>query len=247
MLLGMLLGVSPIVLAADLETIEARGYLIVGIKGNLRPLGYIDSQGNLAGFEVDIARRLAEALFGDPTAIQLRPLANQERLTAVLDDEVDVAIAALSVTPMRERVLSFTVPYYLDGTGIATNQSNTEVLSDLSGQEIAVLNGSDTSSVLAYRLPDATLVGVNSYQEAYMAIANGHAVAVAGDITILTGWVQMYPDYRLLPEVLTIHPLAIALPKGQQYGSLRRLLNESLLQWHEDGWLEERATYWGLP
>ncbi|MEM1310469.1 MAG: transporter substrate-binding domain-containing protein, partial [Cyanobacteria bacterium P01_H01_bin.153] len=67
------------------------------------------------------------------------------------------------------------------------------------------------------------------------------------DLTVLSGWVQEYPDYRLLPGVLTAEPLAIVMPKGNQYIELRRFVNEEIEEWHADGWLEERTTAWGLP
>ena len=75
--------------AAELSEIQARGYLIVGIKTNRLPLGFIDETGEISGFEIDIARRLAEALLGDATAVEFVPLRNVDRLNAVLEGRVD--------------------------------------------------------------------------------------------------------------------------------------------------------------
>ena len=57
---------------AEWQDIEKRGNLIIGVKDNLRPLGFTDNNGNLQGFEIDIARRLAQELFGDSQAVKLR-------------------------------------------------------------------------------------------------------------------------------------------------------------------------------
>lgn len=246
-MVGVQLVASPFVMAADLETIQRRGHLIVAVKDNWRPLGFTDEQGALAGLEIDIAARLAELLFGDASAVVFRPVANQERLPAVLNGEVDIVIAGVAITPARERVVDFSLPYYLDGTALITNDPNIETLADLQTAAIALIEGSDAVSRVHYHLPAASLVGVPSYQAALDAIAAGQVSAAAGDISVLTGWVQEYPDYRILADVISAEPLAVVIPKGTQHRSLRQFINTAIEQWHQDGWLEEQATVWGLP
>jgi len=249
---GMVLGVqglfaSPVAFSADLETIRERGYLVVAVKDNWRPLGFVDADGDLVGLEIDIAMRLAESLLGDATAVEFLPVANQDRLAAVLNDEADVAIAGVSITPMRQRVVSFSTPYYLDGTAFLTRDPQIQDLRDLQQGTIALIEGSEAVTHVNYALPGATLVGVASYVEGYELLEARQANAIAADLSVLTGWAQADPSYRLLPTVLTAEPLAIVLPKGNQYTDLRRLVNAAINEWHADGWLEERATNWGLP
>ncbi|MGF1459448.1 MAG: transporter substrate-binding domain-containing protein [Leptolyngbyaceae cyanobacterium] len=246
-LLGMYFATSPVAFSADLETIRERGYLVVAVKDNWRPLGFRDDNGNLVGLEIDIATRLAEALFADPTAVQLVPVTNRDRLAVVLADKVDVAIAGVAMTPMRERVVSFSTPYYLDGTAFLTPTGQALGLQDLTRSTIALISGSEAVAHVHYTLPDANLIGVDSYLEAYGLMESGQVEAIAADLTVLTGWVQEYSGYQLLPTVLTAEPLAVVLPEGQQYDELRRFINTAIDQWHTDGWLEERATVWGLP
>ena len=245
--LGVHLAVPPFVISADLETIQERGYLIVAVKDNWRPLGFTDEQGDLVGFEIDIATRLAETLFGDDTSVVFYPVSNRDRIPAVLAGEVDVAIAGMAITPMRERIVDFSYPYYLDGTALITNNPQIQSLQDLETAAIGLLEGSDAVPSIHYTLPSASLVGVSSYQAAMETIESGSISAVAGDVTVLTGWAQEYPAYRLLPEVITAEPLGVVMPKGHEYITLRRFINASINQWHEEGWLEEQATYWGLP
>lgn len=245
--LGGHLAASPVAFSADLETIQERGYLIVAVKDDWRPLGFVDATGDLVGLEIDIARGLAEVLFEDASAVEFRPVANRDRLSAILNDEVDIVIAGVSITPMRERVVNFSLPYYLDGTAFLTKDPQITALTDLQQRTIALIDGSEAVSHVNYTLPLATLVGVDSYVGAYDAIETGTVDAIAADLTILTGWVQEYPEYRLLPTVLTAEPLAVALPKGTQYAELRRFIDTIIREWHENGWLEEKATQWGLP
>jgi polar amino acid transport system substrate-binding protein len=247
MILGVQLAAPPIAVSADLATIRARGHLIVAVKDNWRPLGFRDEAGELVGLEVDVARQLAQEILGNPDAVVFHPVPNAERLSAVMEDRVDVAIAGVAITPGRMRLVNFSVPYYLDGTALITRQASVQELRNLTRSRVAVLDNSATVPTVRYILPAATLVGVTSYEAALRALETGEVDAFAGDVTVLSGWVQEYPNYRILPTLLSAAPLAVVLPKGRQYADLQRSINTVLTRWHETGWLEERATYWGLP
>jgi polar amino acid transport system substrate-binding protein len=233
--------------AADLATIVARGKLIVAVKGDLRPLGFSDSQGHLQGLEIDIARQLAQELLGNSDAVVLRPVTNQERLQVVMEGSADLAIAGVTATPSRARLVDFSTYYYLDGTGLVTKNPTIEQWRDLASRQIAVLNGSSTIAAIRSELPQARLIGVNSYQEALTLLEADKADAFAGDNSLLAGWVQDYPQYRQLPVRLSGDPLSIVIPKGLQYVELRERVNQAIARWKQSGWLQQRITYWGLP
>lgn len=246
--LGLILSAPLSTIAADLATIEQRGRLIVGIKDNLRPLGFVGTDGQLQGFEIDIARRLAQELLGRPEAVVFQPVLNQDRLNTVLAGNVDLAIARMTLTPARSRIVDFSIPYYTDGTVLITRDPKLRFAQDAANQgTIAVLNDSRTIEIIRYRFPKITLLGVTSYQHAKEVLDQGQAIAFAADASVLTGWVQEYPDYRLLSPMLSFEALAIVLPKGMQYDQLQQRINELIKQWQAEGWLRKRATYWGLP
>lgn len=242
-----LLAIMPqSILAREWSKIASQSELNVAIKDNLRPLGFTDEKGNLTGLEVDIARKLGEELLGNASAVKLLPVTNRERLRVVLTDETDIAIARVAVTTSRSRIVDFSPYYYLDGTGIVTKSSQIEQVNGLSRSKIAVLNNSATIAVVRSKLPQATLIGVDSYQAALELLENNQADAFAGDRSILTGWTQEYPVYKLLPERLSGSALAIVMPKGLQYKELRTKVNQAIVSWKKSGWLEERIEYWGL-
>ncbi|MEC4895526.1 MAG: transporter substrate-binding domain-containing protein [Oscillatoria sp. PMC 1051.18] len=234
-------------IAAELAQIERRGKLIVAVKDNLRPLAFTDATGNLQGLEIEIAKRLAAEILGSPDAVELQPVTNQERLNAVIEGKVDIAIARVTFTESRDRLVDFSPYYYLDGTGLVTKDPAIQTFTDLQTSTIAVIRASSTIAVIKYSLPQARLVGVDSYQEALQLLETKEATAFAADKSVLTGWVQEYPQYRLLPERLSGEPLAIVMPTGLQYASLRRKVNEAIANWQKSGWLQERIIYWGLP
>jgi polar amino acid transport system substrate-binding protein len=239
--------ISPPSCAEALQAILQRGHLTVAVKDNLRPLGFRDVAGQLQGLEIDIARRLAQELIGREDAVVLKPVQNQERLAAVLDGRVDIAIAQVTATGTRSRVVAFSLPYYGDGTALVTKNPVLKQSLDIQAQTVAVLKGSSTIDTLRYRLPQARLVPVESYQAAHELLEAGGAIAFAADASVLAGWVQEFPDYRLLAPTLSVEPLCIVLPKGLQYDNLRQRINQILLRWQAEDWLEQRADYWGLP
>ncbi|MEH2325689.1 MAG: transporter substrate-binding domain-containing protein [Nostoc sp.] len=232
--------------AAEIPEIQQRGYLTVAVKDNLRPLGFRDANGNLQGLEIDLAQRLALDLVGTK-AVKLKPVANSDRLSVVLDKKVDFAIARVTATESRSRIVNFSVPYYLDSTVLVTKDPSVQKLSDFAKQKIAVLNNSSTIAKVRYYVSNAELIGVNSYQEARDKIENNAAFAFAADASVLSGWVQQYPQYRLLPIKLSTEPLSVVMPKGLQYDKLRRNVNQAIARYLEEGWLQQRVQYWGLP
>lgn len=233
--------------AATLADIEARGQLIVAVKENWRPMGFRSDTGELRGLEISLARRLAEDLLGDPEAVALIPVSNAHRLRRVMEGDADLAIAGVTATESRSRVVSFSSPYYLDGVSFVTLETSLQNLENLASRTIALLEGSSTLAAVRYFLPKARLVGVESYVAAKAVLDAGEADAFAADASVLSGWVQEYPDYRLLPFQLSVEPLCVVMPKGLQYDELRRRVTGAIDRWTAEGWLSEQAKFWGLP
>jgi polar amino acid transport system substrate-binding protein len=237
----------PSAFGADLETIRQRGYLLVAVKDNLRPLGFRDASGSLQGFEVDIARRLAKDLLGSEDAVQYRAVQNPDRLSVLLNGEVDVTIAHVTATASRARQVYFTMPYYFEGKALIS-QRVIKTPKDLMGQTVALLKGSvNTEGLLKKEIPRVRLQWVDSYGEGKRAIESGAAQAFAGDTIPLVGWQQEDFTYSLTSMQTMREPIAIAFPKGLEYESLGKALRQSLDHWRQENWLEAQAIRWGLP
>ena len=238
--------------AAEFKEIQERGYITIAVKDNLPLLGFKDSSGKLQGLEIDLARRLASDLLDGEDPLRLQPLGNTQRLSAVLENKVDLAIARVTATESRSRIVSLSFPYYFDGTVLITKKLNTknpliQKLTDLKQQKIAVLEKSSTIAPVRYYLPSAELVGVNSYSEARELLETNKVVAFAADGSILAGWVKQNPNYQILSTKLSTEPLSVVMPKGMQYAELRNKVNQAITNYVKEGWLEERVKYWGLP
>jgi len=232
--------------AATLSEIQARGRLIVAVKDNLPPLGFL-RDGELAGLEIDLARQLVIDLLGNATEVTFVPVRNDRRLATLLESEVDLVIARMTATPARARLVDFSLPYYFDGTAFVTKDPTIDRLGNLLRQPVAVLNGSSTIATVRSLLPSAVLVGASSYQEALTLLESNRAIAFAADASVLTGWVQEFPSYRLISQLISAEALSVAMPKGNRYSDLRERVNGSIDRLRETGWLGDRLRMWGLP
>ncbi|MEM6446660.1 MAG: transporter substrate-binding domain-containing protein [Cyanobacteria bacterium P01_D01_bin.123] len=235
-------------LARPWADIAKDGRLRVAVKDNLPLLGFRNEAGELVGFEIDIARELAKELLGNSNAVELIPVTNIERLESVVLDEVDVAIAQLTLTADRSRLVDFSSPYYFDGAAIAMprDQAPASAL-QLSTERVAVLTRSSAIGVLQAVLPDLELVEVTSYQEGAELVLAGDVAGMAGDISVLTGWALEEPGISVLSPKLSGAGLAIAMPRGVETSDLRRRIHQQMNVWKDSGWLDKRAAEWGLP
>jgi polar amino acid transport system substrate-binding protein len=233
--------------AAGMPEIQQRGYLNIAVKNNLQPLGFTDVNGKLQGLEIDLAKALAQDLLGKENAVKFKPVSNRDRLSVVLNNQVDLTIARVTATESRARLVSFSVPYYFDGTVLVTKDASAQRLVDFARRKIAVLKKSSTIAEIKYYIPNAELVGVNSYEEARSLLEKNNSDAFAADASVLSGWVQQYPEYRLLSTKLSTQPLSVVMPKGLQYDELRQQVNEAIARYIAKGWLTQRIKYWGLP
>jgi polar amino acid transport system substrate-binding protein len=232
---------APPVPAQTWQKVQERQYLRIGVKDNTPPLGWRDQQGNWQGLEIDIARELAQELLGDRNAVQFVPLSNRERISAL--PQLDMVIAQMTVTPNRQRLVDFSLPYYTDSTIVIARRSLTRT--DLKG--ILVLKGSTAIAVLQERFPQVPTIGIDSYQQGITALSQNSHLGLAGDLTILSPWLQQNPDYSQLGGRLSFHPLAIALPKGLDSAELRQRVRQVINKWRSNGWLAQRHRAWGLP
>ncbi|WP_067839938.1 amino acid ABC transporter substrate-binding protein [Amphibacillus sediminis] len=135
-----------------LATVLDRGYVIVGGNNQLPGFGYLNSDGEYEGFDIDFAKTIAAALFDDPEAIEIRPLSAQERFTALQTGEIDLLIRNTTWTLDRDVALgtNFTPTTFYDGQGIMVRaDSGITSIEELEGARIGVETGTTTESNLA--------------------------------------------------------------------------------------------------
>ncbi len=211
--------------AATIDDVRARGELRCGVNtGRLAGFAWKDESGHWSGFDVDMCRAVAAAVLGDAKKVRFVPLKTAERIPALAQGKVDLLARNTTWTLSRDldMGISFAAVVYYDGQSFMVRKdSGKRSALELDGASICVQKGS-TSIVnvkgyfhvnrMKYRLveldtPEATL-------EAFL---DGKCDAITSDHSQLHALrsVTDNPDaYRVLPEVISQEPLALAVREG---------------------------------
>lgn len=199
---------------------QARGYvtdpktLVVTTEPNFPPFVYLNSEGKLVGFDVELIQEIARRLKLQVDFAYI-PF---DGLFATLEAETaDAAINSITITAERDEAIDFSRPYFKSGLAIAVRADDTRInsLQDLRGRKIAVKLGT-TGADLAAQVPNAQLVTFDSAEKALLDLDKGNVDAVIKDESTTRGMIEMVglKNIRLLPELLTEEYYGIGLPPG---------------------------------
>ena len=142
-----------------LAEIQDRGELICGVNDAVPGFGFVEAEGDPAGFDVDFCRAVAAAIFGDAEAVQYIPLTAQARFEALSAGEIDVLIRNTTNTVSRDADLNstFAPTTFYDGQGMMVREGEFESIEDMDGATVCVLQGTTTEQNLADRFDSAGL------------------------------------------------------------------------------------------
>ena len=132
---------------SDLAAIEERGNLICGVNNVLPGFGVVDEGGEHVGFDIDICKAIATAIFGDPEAVEYVDLTAEQRFTALQSGEIDVLSRNTTWTATRDGAESvrFGPTTFYDGQGfMVPEDAGISDVAGLEGARICVLSGTTT-------------------------------------------------------------------------------------------------------
>lgn len=229
----------------------------VGMSGNQPPLTMQNREGGLMGFDVDVAKALADAM---KVQLEIVPMPFGQLLAALENDEVDMVLSGLAITPERTEKVSFIGPYMMSGKSILTRSS---VLADISAAgefnrkelKLLALSNSTSASFVRTVAPDAQLVEIGSYDEGVAMIIDGKADAMVADMPVCVLSVARYPDAGLvtLEKPLTVEPIGIAVSKDDPQffnlvdNYLRAYEKTGILGKLREKWFENTSWVAALP
>ena len=107
------------------DKIKARDKIIVGVKYDTKPFGFIDSNQKISGFDIDLAHLIAKSLLDDQNKVEFVQVTPQNRILALNYCQIDMVIATLTVTEQRQQVVEFSRPYYIAVQTIMVNKDRT--------------------------------------------------------------------------------------------------------------------------
>jgi general L-amino acid transport system substrate-binding protein len=221
-----------------LKEVKAKGYIQAGVNGALFGFGKPDQMGEWKGLDVDTARAIAIAVFGDlNNRVRYTPLTAKTRFTALQSKEIDVLTRNCTQTLGRDTALGldFAVVNYYDGQGFMVPKSlGVSSAKDLSGATVCVLPGTTTEQNAADYFRSNKMkwktVTIESTAELFQAFAAGRCDVLTSDASQLAGLRAGSANpskYIILPEVISKEPLAPAVRHGDN--QWKDIVNYSVL------------------
>lgn len=218
---------APASAGSTLDAIKARGALKCAVQGPSNPgFGIPGQGGKWVGFNVDLCRAVATAIFADPEKIQISALTTQTRFPALQSGEVDLLTNNTTFTLTRDTQLKFNFPAitFFDGQGImVTKKLNVKSGKDLNGATVCVQPGTTTELALTdfFRKNNLkfTPVVIQSRDELTRAYADGRCDALTADATTLAAQRSTLAnpgDHVILADRLSKEPLGLTVRQGDE-------------------------------
>jgi ABC-type amino acid transport substrate-binding protein len=197
-----------------------RGRLVAGVKQDQPLFGYLNPRTNkLEGFDVDVAKEVARALFNDPSEsrLELKPVTSASRIPLLQEGGIDLVAATMTITEERKQQIDFSAVYYLAGQSLLVKKDSPATrIQDLDRADKTVCSatGSTSEQNLTRFAPNAQKVLFPGYADCVTALQQGRADAVTTDDIILAGFAAQDPSLRLVGGQFTQEPYGLGVNKG---------------------------------
>jgi polar amino acid transport system substrate-binding protein len=228
-----------------IQTITKRGKIKVGMS-TFVPWAMRNKAGDLIGFEIDVAKQLAEDL---GVEIEFVPTAWSGIIPALIAGNFDVIIGGMSVTPKRNLTVNFTTPYAHSGMGIVANKALAGDLAwpdgyNSSDVTFTCRRGATSCTDTRKIFPKAKLRQFDDSTGVLQEVVNGDAHAVLTSFPKPTDWQSKHPDVLFNPtlEKLTEGDESFAIRKGDP--DALNVFSNWIMTKTSNGWLDERWAYW---
>ncbi|TCH96187.1 amino acid ABC transporter substrate-binding protein [Roseococcus sp. SYP-B2431] len=243
---ALLLAAAPAFAGATLDSIRRNGHVRCGVSTGIAHMSLADSTGRWQGFDAEICRAMAAAVFGDPEKVRFVPTTAQTRFTALQSGEVDMLTrtTALSISRDSTMGLTQTVAHFFTGQGILVHRrTGATKATDLDGATICGTTGSivernleDFARTHNIRFRTISFETQPAVLEAFLA---DRCDAISNDMINLSANRLAAPDPNslvLLPDLIQKEMHGILVRNGDaEWATLTRWTVFALIQAEEFG------------
>jgi polar amino acid transport system substrate-binding protein len=227
------------------EDIVKRGVLRVGMS-TFVPWAMKDKTGKWVGYEIDVARRLADDM---GVKVEFVPTKWSGIIPALLTGKFDVIIGSMGIRPARNLKVNFSIPYEYSGMSMAASKklaAGFDSLEDFNRSDVTVAArlGSTAAEACKKFFPKAQHRLFDDNSQAWQEVLNDRVHAAVGSAPMPLFQTLKYPDKLFMPvkKNFTKEPIGFAVRKGD-YDSLN-FFNSWIRIVDNAGWLAERQHYW---
>jgi ABC-type amino acid transport substrate-binding protein len=206
-------------LATYMYALQTKGKIRIGALDKDIPFAVRDYTGSYAGFEVDLGRELAKAIFGPrqdiDSVIEWVSVDRSTGVAALTSLQADVVIARLVATEERTAVIDLTDPYFITGERILVIAANDDIknLADLDIKTVCVQAGSGVADHVDAANPSARTLDLDSYASCLGALQAGQVEAIGADEALLWSLMGQVPSTRLVADPVTTERYVIGIKK----------------------------------
>jgi polar amino acid transport system substrate-binding protein len=221
---------------STMAAIAERGRLIVGVDQNTNLFGMRNpSTGQLEGFDIDVAREIARAIFGDPDRIDLRVVEAGERESALQSGEVDLVVRTYSITCERKKIVDFSTTYFTAHQKIlVVKGSGIDSAAALSGKRVCAVTGTTSLTALLALDSKPTVIAVTSWTDCLVMLQQGQVDAISTDDSVLAGLKEQdEKNLEIVGESIADEPYGVGI--NRENSDLVRFVNGVLEQMRVDG------------
>ncbi|MFI9007694.1 transporter substrate-binding domain-containing protein [Actinosynnema sp. NPDC053489] len=233
---------------STMARVQQRGRLVAGVDQNTYLMGFRNPfSGELEGFDVDLAREVARAVFGDPGAIQFTVLTSEQRIPALERGEVDIVVRTMTATCERWQRVDFSTVYLQAGQRVLV-PANSDVtgIGSLGGKRVCATKGSSSLANVAAAASGPVAVSVPNWTDCLVMLQQGQVDAISTDDTILAGFAAQDPYTKVVGPQFTSEPYGMAFPKAGE--DFVRFVNALLERLRADGtWARIHQRWLGDP
>ncbi|HEY9538991.1 MAG TPA: transporter substrate-binding domain-containing protein [Kiloniellaceae bacterium] len=228
--------------ADTIDDIKKRGKLIVGVKADYAPYGFLDSSGKIVGLEPDLAQDVADVL---GVELELVPVVSSNRMQFLEQGKIDLMIATMTDTAERRGVVDIIDPnHYSSGTNILTKGNFTK-WEDLKGAPVCGIQGAFYNRKTSEEF-GAEIVAFKGTAEALTALKQNRCVAfVYDDAFIVSRLAEAeWKDWKMPLPTIDDAPWGVAVKKGEP--AFAALMSGMVVNWHLSGRIIELEKKYGL-
>ncbi|MEX1164867.1 MAG: glutamate ABC transporter substrate-binding protein [Nitriliruptor sp.] len=224
---------------STMAAIQEADVLRVGVKYD-QPLFGVQTPGGVEGFDAEIARLIAEGIWGEGGAdnVEFQEAVSANREPFLQQDTVDIVVATYTINDERKELVGFAGPYYEAGQDIMVAKGNPEGIGgveDLTGKTICSVEGSTSLDNINEMVEDPEeVIALDTYSACAEELAQGRVQAVSTDNVILIGLIDERPDdFELVDNPFTEEPYGIGVQLEAE--DFRDWINDRLEQLYESG------------
>ena len=225
-----------------------RGKLIVGTRSTTIGFGFKDAQGELVGFDIDLARAIAKGLLGDEKKIEFEIFpGGAERVPALTSGRVDIVVSQFSVFESRAQVLDFSLPYCnSDFSAIVKAGSPYKKHADLNDKVVTTRQADELKTLILGAIPNAKVEMYPNFSDSFTAFRQGRAEAFFNDSAPARYIIREFPgQFRVISDPengIDVNQYSIGIKQGEQI--LLNYINWALVRMRLDGRLAAIHKRW---